>query len=1212
MMQQAEEIKQQIIRDFPDFAHDLEGLDSQYFDTFSIDQAIIHGTLLSALSDSISFQLHWSEDTLKEDSQLEIAIAAYDHPWLLSLLTGLLAASGFSISAGQIFTSKPGSGRQKILDVFQGSLDIRRSRNVWIAQFKEKLQEIFLLLSTNSKDDFERAKLKINESFVSTIPLKNSMENSILSAEKLEGNIILKITSDDVYGFLYTLSTALALQEISIEKVAIQTQGTRVLDEFVLRPRTEVDLENFKLSVQFTKRFTYFLTSAPDPFRALNRFEHILKNLIQHEHMELLNTHMQGANSLEDLARLLGASDYLWEDVIRTGYEQILPLLGSRAVDQHFSMNQQELTQAVSQISSVPSSLEEIAEKLNRLKDSQSFYIELDQILKPGFDILLFSQRLSLLAETILPALAEAVYLDLQKRYGQPQGAAGMPSRYSLLALGKLGGQALGYASDLELLFVFSDDGYTDGKKQITNQEFYQRVVQKILKLFHTKKQGLFHLDLRLRPHGSAGPLASTLNQFSSYYSSLAMSFEKLALIRMRHIGGDRELGTQIENIRDEILFKPDSLDVQELSRIRKKQIKEKAKTANAKFSPGALVDLEYTIQRLQCRYGVDHHELHTSSIRKALQALILLQIIPEETGLKLTECYHFFRNLINGLRMLRGSEADVYLPPKGSFEFEHLAKRMGYKKSGNLLASDHLTAEFETRTALVRTFVEDSLGSLGTQEQRPQSIADLILSHDEDESYWTDFLHVIGFRQPEIALENLKRLKSGHELLFSRLLTLVWEDLLKTPDRDLTLNSWERFTEAVADRGGYFFEMLQKPTVVKVLFQIFSASSYLSEAITRNPEHILVLARNDLLEAGILREDVVTELSVFDPRHSWPDRLRRFFKKKILEIATRDILGVPLEDILKDLSALADGILQWTLNRIWQEESDLPLQSAGYTLLAFGKLGGRELNYSSDIDLVAVFSGASSLAPVCKRVTERLIATLSSHSKEGFLYRIDFRLRPYGSAGPLVSSLESILEYYAEHAADWEIQAALRLRMIAGHGPSYNAIRKKVIQRMTSFQDIGKTGAGIERLRIQAIQRTRKQGIQSGKSEKIHIKDARGGIRDIEFLVQGLQLVHGSANESILSQNTVEALQLLQKARIVQADEGSFLIHSYQLFRKTEHLLQLEHNQQTHTLQPEKSERIAFFLKFNSGEALIEELRNRMKKVTELYFTNLQIEEKD
>ena len=249
--------------------------------------------------------------------------------------------------------------------------------------------------------------------------------------------------------------------------------------------------------------------------------------------------------------------------------------------------------------------------------------------------------------------------------------------------MGKFGGRELGYASDIEALFVYREPGRTSGKRPVENSEFFERVAQEILQWIESKQEGIFHLDVRLRPHGSKGHLANSLEELRHYYSPAGLSapFERQALLKLRHVAGDQRLGREVEELRDEFVYSGAPWDLKEALSLRRTQTKELVDPGyiNVKYSPGGLIDIEYAAQYLQIMHGHRHPALQTPNTLEALAALGHLGILSSDDCATLRDAYGFFRTLIDGLRIVRGSAKDLILPPTGSEAFVFLARRVGY-----------------------------------------------------------------------------------------------------------------------------------------------------------------------------------------------------------------------------------------------------------------------------------------------------------------------------------------------------------------------------------------------------------------------------------------------------------------------------------------------------------------------------------------------------
>jgi glutamate-ammonia-ligase adenylyltransferase len=293
----------------------------------------------------------------------------------------------------------------------------------------------------------------------------------------------------------------------------------------------------------------------------------------------------------------------------------------------------------------------------------------------------------------------------------------GKPCAFAVMGAGKFGGRELGYASDIEALFVYGGTGRTNGKTPIENSEYFERLTQELLQWIEAKQEGIFHLDVRLRPHGGKGFLANPLDEITAYYSvqGLAAPFERQAMIKLRHVAGDQALGEQVEAHRDRFVYSGVPWDLPAALDLRRQQLKQLVEggTVNAKLSPGGVVDIEYAVQYLQLMHGHRHRVLRTPNAMQALGALVECRIISSQDGDQLRKAYLFLRMLIDGLRMVRGNAKDLVLPPAESDEFIFLARRVGYTTDDWQAGARHLKTDIEEHMGKVREFWERMFGKL-------------------------------------------------------------------------------------------------------------------------------------------------------------------------------------------------------------------------------------------------------------------------------------------------------------------------------------------------------------------------------------------------------------------------------------------------------------------------------------------------------------------
>lgn len=701
----------------------LEGLEDAYFERFGAGEIAEHLRALSALGPDHPFTIRVEP---LQGRRVRVSIFAFDYPFEFSLITGVLSGAGFRIAQGDIFTTHPvaderGRKAELIIDRFEGEVAGRESIEAWAGRVEARLGEVLELLAAGDEKSVERAKHLVNEMVTRRLKATRQSEWDVLYPVQLDieplGHLIrLRVVGQDTPAFLYSLSTALSLHGLAIERVRIGGEGEAVEDDIdvISEEGKRVDepetIEAIRFSVLLTKQFTYFLDRAPDPYTALTRFAELVGKLRGVPGAEMLAK----PRAMQELARLLGASDYLWEDFIRLQYEQLVPVFEPHLEGRQFTDPIESLPDRMDAALEGAVGLAEQRDRLNKFKDEEIFRIDLDHILTQGSDFTEMSERLTALAEHLVDRAAALVYEDLVRSFGHPLGEEGDPCPYAVFGLGKLGGVALGYASDIELLFVYGSNGQTTGgkRKVVDSRTFYEYLVRDVARFIKTKREAIFQVDLRLRPFGDAGPLAVSRGLFERYYApgGKAHAFERLALVRLRWIAGDPSLGRQIESMRDAVIYESGVFDLEALWEIWEKQHAQKAISGelNAKYTPGALVDLETTVQLLQLRHGHEDPALRTPQIREALDALRRAGALKTDECDELIAAYRFLRRLINGLRMLRGSAEDLGLPDRDSDELLHLARRLGYEdREGMPSPGDRLLSDFADHTITVQRFVE-------------------------------------------------------------------------------------------------------------------------------------------------------------------------------------------------------------------------------------------------------------------------------------------------------------------------------------------------------------------------------------------------------------------------------------------------------------------------------------------------------------------------
>ncbi len=1183
------------------------------------------------------------------DQSLACTILAADYPGLFSLITGVLAAGGFTIDSGAAYTygraatggsraprravarrgrrlRQPPATRAMIVNRFVGCRVAASASGLSVAAWRQQTERLLgMVLADLERGAPEEARRRVSELVADTIrtqwqepPVLHPVQIDIADQAGADGSVAatrMRIVAEDTPLFLYSLSAALALHGVVIQRVRIRTVAGHVEDVIDVvdqagKPISDpVLLDQLKLSILLTKQFAYFIGVAPDPYAALRRFEQLAETIADLPAEGQLLDLLADPRVMGDLALLLGSSDFLWEDFIRRQYETLLPMLtGQRRTD--FSDDASVAERLQRAVATAPTAEEQVA-ALNAFKDREAFLIDLDHILDPDASVARLAGRLTRLAECVVESALQLAEEELRPRFGTARTLGGIAMRPAVLGLGKLGGSALGYASDIELMFVFSDHGVTTGPEQIGNAEYYEQLVQATVQRISAKREGIFEVDLRLRPYGAAGPRAVSLESFADYYGSggAALAYERLALIRLRTVAGDRALGARLERLRDELVYRAGSIPLHEVHDMRRRQLAEygSGERLNAKFSAGALVDVEYAVQMLQVRHGATHAVLRTSSVHRALQALAEEGILAAAEAGQVRGAYDFYRRLINALRMLRGSARDLYLPPAGSVESSHLARRMGYRGTDELGAAQHLHLELEQRRAEVRSFIDAHLGHGVLGSGTISGIADLALSLSEAAEPPPEAARIfrrLGFAQPERAVANLTRLvrQAPDRVEFARLAVLAADQLAVQSDPDRALNNWERYVTALGNPEHHFQLMLLQPTRLDLLVRIFATSQFLADALVRSPDLFDWVTEPGRLRRRRRMADVVGDL---DFSSDWLARIDAVRRREILRIAIRDYcLNAPATDVMHELSVVAEALISAAVDKLTAEQ---PRVRARACVLAFGKLGAQELNYSSDIDLVALYddrdlpaSQRSAMAQAVGALARSLDRVLAARADEMAAYRVDWRLRPYGGSGELAHSWGSLAAYYAGPANDWEVQALLRMRPVAGNRAAGEALLAEARRSFTRFgDDVSTRGARafttIERLRELAVAEHGQRRLRRGQD----IKSGAGGIRDIEFLVQGLQLQHLPEHPELICGNTVTALDRLQQAGVLSSACADLLRDDYLFLRTLEHFLQVFEDRQVHVLPSSRASLATLARRMLGTGAKVEKFQELLATVT-------------
>ncbi|MDO8671940.1 MAG: glutamine synthetase adenylyltransferase, partial [Dehalococcoidia bacterium] len=474
---------------------------------------------------------------------------------------------------------------------------------------------------------------------------------------------------------------------VNIERAEIRTLNGEAHDIFRVtdvggRPITsENRIHELQVATALVKQFTYLLPRSPDPGLALRQFNALISQMLSRPNWTEELSNLWSLSVLETLADLMGVSRFLWEDFLRMQHENLFPvLLDVPSLKEPRSMAQLR-EDLVGQLGRETSQAGHVA-ALNAFKDREMFRIDLRHITGRS-EFAAFAGELSQLAEVTVETAAEITQEALQTQFGTPILPDGRDCPWCICALGKFGGGELGFGSDLELVFLYEGEGATNGPTVILNSEYFWRFVQTFQSILIARQEGIFEIDLRLRPYGSAGALACSLDGFAQYYSEQgdAEHFERMALVRMRRVAGDIRLGARALSVRDSFVYSGRPLDIENILHLRHRQATELVPQGqiSAKHSPGGLVDVEYFVQAWQIAAGHADPAVRVTNTIRTIGLLNEHGYIGHETASTLRDSYNFLRQLIDALRVVRDNAKDLAIPPESSREFNYLAHRLHF-----------------------------------------------------------------------------------------------------------------------------------------------------------------------------------------------------------------------------------------------------------------------------------------------------------------------------------------------------------------------------------------------------------------------------------------------------------------------------------------------------------------------------------------------------
>ena len=761
----------------------------------------------------------------------------------------------------------------------------------------------------------------------------------------------------------------------------------------------------------------------------------------------------------------------------------------------------------------------------------------------------------------------ERAVTHLEKRfaadYGSPLGADSKAVQHlHVIGMGKLGGRELNVSSDIDLVFAYAEDGETDGARPLSNHEYFIRLSRRLITILNeaTADGYVFRVDMRLRPLGGDGPLACSFDMLENYFITQGREWERYAWIKGRVICGDR--AQELAALAQPFVYRR-HLDysafesLRELHQEVRREVERRDMQDNIKLGPGGIREVEFIAQLFQLVRGGHDSALRIMPTLEVLPLIAARNLLPEAAVDELMQAYAYLRKLEHRLQYLDDKQTQSL--PQNEDDCALIAAAM------NVADFAAMRSELDAHRANVTRHF-DGIFADSRSDEHPLAG----LWQGADDEGLAARLTALGYVEPARALAAIAALRNSNRVRqmpeasharMARLIPLIAEQAGRCANPDVTLERMLHLIESISRRESYLALLLQYPQTIARGAALASASPWAADYLARHPillDELLdsrdMHADNDWPRLAAALEQQLAQAA--GDRERQMDALRHFKHAQTLHLLARDLAGdLPLERLSDELSALADLILVQTLRLTWRDLPSRHCEEPRFIIVAYGKLGGKELGYASDLDLIFLHEDVAAEAPVnYARLAQRMNSALSSVTPAGVLYETDLRLRPDGASGLLVSPIDGFAEYQRKHAWVWEHQALTRARFVAGDralGARFEAIRIEVLCRERDTAALRREIAGMRQTMLDG---------HPNNSELFDLKHDRGGLIDVEFIVQ--YLVLGFAHRHAALTGNIGNLALLKLAAslgLIDSAQALAVHDAYRHLRQLQHALRLQ-----------------------------------------------------
>lgn len=774
------------------------------------------------------------------------------------------------------------------------------------------------------------------------------------------------------------------------------------------------------------------------------------------------------------------------------------------------------------------------------------------------------------LAELAVQRAQICAMQTLQQQYGLPAGTdSGTPQELLVIGMGKLGGGELNVSSDIDLIFVYPEDGATNGARSIDNSDFFNRVGRKIITLINeiTADGYVFRVDMRLRPYGDSGALVLSFAALEEYLVAQGREWERYAWIKARVVAPQQcAATTELFKLAQPFVFRK-YLDFGAFESMRKlhaqirQEVLRRDRLNNVKLGPGGIREVEFIAQVFQLIRGGRDARLRIRPTQRVLQQLSENGLLCADSVAELNAAYVFLRNLEHRLQYLDDQQTQD-LPDKAEDQ-AIIASAM------NFTAYSDMLEVFNRHRDIVSRHFEQIFSTHEESSAEGDVAGNALWYEGLQPDELRDGLAKLGYTDASSLVERLMQIRdSGRyrqlpdlsrqrmDKLVPQLITLC----ATTGNPEQTLPRVLKLLENISRRASYLAFMAEYPQVLPRLVGIASASEWASDYLVQHPFLLdeLLDAREIYRAPDWIALDISLQAQLADCSDDLEramDVLRQFHHSQTFHLLAMDIQGLlPLEILSDHLSDLANLILHHVLKLCWGDARKKHQAQHQFAIIAYGKLGGRELGYASDLDLIFLYDDPHPEAgEIYARLAQRINSVLSSYTSAGRLYETDLRLRPNGASGLLVSSISAFAEYQQKNAWVWEHQALTRARFSAGDervGALFEAIRKTVLCQQRNINDLRKEVV---------VMRQKMRDGHPNHSDLFDIKHDRGGMVDIEFIVQFLVLAYAATYPELTANSgNLALLGQAEKLGLIDKELSAAVQDIYRSLRRLQHKMRL------------------------------------------------------